>query len=369
MAQLVDPSSQPERPASRLAMVTHSLGAAVLATRRGSVAFSAENRELLGSILISDRPRAHDVLRAMLRRKLVLVVAGTTKAIFAAAGLDSDSSSIPLKLGANGLAIFLGRRAGQEVVSRVAFSARARDALLKLEASARLASSSFGPLAPHVIETTEKRMVETRLPGRTRPLSALNESALQDAILSALDPLVLAAGDSRTQNPDTELIRGLSQFVAQHPRSSDLRSALTLVEKWDRSRLIAGTVHGDYWLDNVLFDDANRVTGIVDWDMARPRGCIVLDALHLGLMTYSMWADMDVSQNLSSIWTGNWKYSWLGNYCNLIVPQRFGISPNDVRPAVALLWLWYLYSKEYFSPGWEQRMIDPMAPALQSTNL
>jgi Phosphotransferase enzyme family len=369
LVQLVDSGTKPHRPANRLASLTHSLGAAFLAARRESVAFSAENRDLVGPILIYERPRAHDVLRAMLRRRFVFVVPGTTKDIFAVVGVDSDNNPLYLRLGANGLAIFVGRRARRAVVSRVAFSPRARIALTKLEACARVATAAVGTLAPEIVDVTDMRIIETRLPGRTRPLSTLKENALQEAILSALDPLVLLARQSSTHNPDTELIQSIRQFVARHTRSSDLKSALTLVTDWDRSRLIAGIVHGDYWLENILFDDANRITGIVDWDMARTDGCIVLDALHLGLMTYSMWADVYVSENLSSIWTGNWKFPWLARYCNIIVPQKFGIASGDLKRAMALLWLWYLYSKNNPSPDWEQRMIGPMLPAFRTANL
>jgi aminoglycoside phosphotransferase len=47
-------------------------------------------------------------------------------------------------------------------------------------------------------------------------------------------------------------------------------------------RVASSWSHGDYWLGNVLFDPATRaVTGIVDWEHARPHEPASLDLAHL----------------------------------------------------------------------------------------
>src|SRR5205807_2642032 len=50
-----------------------------------------------------------------------------------------------------------------------------------------------------------------------------------------------------------------------------------------------GWIHGDYWLGNLLFDEAEgtspRPTGIVDWETAAPLEHPIHDVLHLLLYT------------------------------------------------------------------------------------
>jgi hypothetical protein len=181
---------------------------------------------------------------------------------------------------------------------------------------------------------------------------------MQRAIVAALDPLVAIAHCSSSAVPDCALIASLHTFVARHERASTLEPLLERACALDFSRLAAGLVHGDYWLNNLLFDHG-RVTGIIDWDMARAGGCVALDALHLGLMTYSMWANRPVSETLACIWTGQWRFPWLGVYLD-IVAERFGLRYSDIEGLAALLWLWYLYQKENPSAEWQRQIFDPL---------
>jgi aminoglycoside phosphotransferase (APT) family kinase protein len=65
-------------------------------------------------------------------------------------------------------------------------------------------------------------------------------------------------------------------------------------------RFLAGWIHGDYWLGNVLFDDGTAAPqGIVDWDAAAPRDLPVIDLLHLLLYTRRLASGRELGEIVS----------------------------------------------------------------------
>ena len=106
-------------------------------------------------------------------------------------------------------------------------------------------------------------------PGRTRAISV----KLVDT-LAALHRVVPAdVGLSDFGRPEGFLTRQVhrwkKQLDASHSR--DLPQAESLYEKLAAdvpAESAAGIVHGDYRLDNVLTDDADRPAAVIDWEMA-----------------------------------------------------------------------------------------------------
>jgi hypothetical protein len=132
-------------------------------------------------------------------------------------------------------------------------------------------------------------------------------------------------------------------------------------------------VHGDYWLNNILFSKGH-VTGIVDWDRTRANGCAGIDALHLAFMSYAMWSGIPVSELLADVCTDNWHFPWLSSYCALI-EEAFSLSSNDLRYLAILLWLSYFPFYDELHPDvqsnhssgaadWYTQMSSPMCEAL-----
>ncbi|GLU48891.1 acyl-CoA dehydrogenase [Nocardiopsis ansamitocini] len=91
------------------------------------------------------------------------------------------------------------------------------------------------------------------------------------AELHAVDPVSVGLADFGRPDGflERQLRRWSRQLAASHSR--DLAGAEEL-----RARLAAGLpreraaaiVHGDYRLDNVLVDDADRITAVLDWEMS-----------------------------------------------------------------------------------------------------
>ena len=114
-------------------------------------------------------------------------------------------------------------------------------------------AAELGPLGPERVQAISGRLVD--------PLVALHEV---DPARIGLDDFGRAEGFLERQ-----VRRWTTQLQAS--RSRDLPAAAEL-----RDRLMAdvpapsppGIVHGDYRLDNVLFDQADRPAAIIDWEMA-----------------------------------------------------------------------------------------------------
>lgn len=92
---------------------------------------------------------------------------------------------------------------------------------------------------------------------------------------------------------DPELLALIYEGLASDPEARDFEEALRVCRRWlerlctefDRPKYDAlphVLTHGDYTLANLLFDDADRVVGIFDFDWARwgPRVRDVADGIH-----------------------------------------------------------------------------------------
>ncbi|NMN98362.1 phosphotransferase family protein [Antrihabitans stalactiti] len=106
-------------------------------------------------------------------------------------------------------------------------------------------------------------------PERTRTISERLVDTL--AVLHAVEPTSVGLGDfGRPQGfLGRQVGRWKKQLDASHTR--DLPAADELHRKLAQSvpaESAAGIVHGDFRLDNVLIDDADQVTAVLDWEMA-----------------------------------------------------------------------------------------------------
>ncbi|WP_448638498.1 phosphotransferase family protein [Geodermatophilus sp. URMC 63] len=106
-------------------------------------------------------------------------------------------------------------------------------------------------------------------PDRTRAISTGLVDTL--AALHAVDPDAVGLGDFG--RPEGFLVRQVArwkkQLDASHTR--DLPAAQELFERLATDVPIesaTGIVHGDFRLDNVLVDDQDRATAVLDWEMA-----------------------------------------------------------------------------------------------------
>jgi aminoglycoside phosphotransferase (APT) family kinase protein len=106
-------------------------------------------------------------------------------------------------------------------------------------------------------------------PERTAAVSARMVDTL--ATLHAVDPA--AVGLSDFGRPEGFLARQVRRWKKQldSSRSRDLAGAEELhaaLEERLPEQSAAGIVHGDYRLDNLLVDEDDRITAVLDWEMA-----------------------------------------------------------------------------------------------------
>jgi aminoglycoside phosphotransferase (APT) family kinase protein len=106
-------------------------------------------------------------------------------------------------------------------------------------------------------------------PERTRAISTGLVDTL--AALHAIDPEAIGLGDFG--RPQGFLARQVTLWKKQFEASStrDLPAAQELFERLAADvpmESATGIVHGDFRLDNVLIDDQDRATAVLDWEMA-----------------------------------------------------------------------------------------------------
>lgn len=369
IAKMLDHSATVTRPRGRLDVLRSlATGSYLVTSNRVNVAILPSKVSLQGPIIFKEEPSLFDVLlQPLIRQRAAFVVRGSIAPLCELLGLD-ESPVLSLSINSRGIIICCGRRAGTEVVVHAATGQCGCASISQRRAGAEIGTIEASSLAPELLLADECRLVAKKLSGSSIDLPPLSERELQETILAAIMPLKqFYERGIDGGNPDTKLIADIALYVESHPRAEELRPALDLITQWDRSHLKGVTVHGDYWLGNVLLQDG-RVSGIVDWELARVGGCPGIDALQLGFMSYAMWANLYVSELLADLWTQEWRFPWLGVYCDQ-VGKMFSLSPDDLKNAAALLWLNYFRSRNSNSTQWEDQMMAPMRKAITQGTL
>lgn len=140
--------------------------------------------------------------------------------------------------------------------------------------------------------------IEQFVPGRAAT-EAATDARRRDSLLSAaaaaIAPLHAATAtpidvasthiDRWVAEPLADLV-GLLEGGEQRRRSVAAHRLGTALDAELRgTATLACRIHGDYWLGNLIVDDAGAVTGIVDWAQSEDEGLAALDVLHLILTT------------------------------------------------------------------------------------
>jgi hypothetical protein len=235
----------------------------------------------------------------------------------------------------NALLVFLATSNGRPVVVHLATSAAGNESLERHRQGLKLACDTLPAcnLLPEAITSDGNRLLmQSRLPGGSaRP-------ATEAAIGLALDAL-LRLRVSVPEEADRDLI--FRQFPLLAERWPELRTSiaplLDRLQSWQRRRGSHSVLtHGDYWLGNVLFV-GNTVTGIVDWERARPCGTPGLDALHLAFMSLAMDGRRDLLSYLGQLWTRQWESRFLADYVAR-VETAYSLTAEDTAHLGAFLY-------------------------------
>ncbi len=141
---------------------------------------------------------------------------------------------------------------------------------------------------------------------------------------------------NRHFRPMIEQVGGLA---ARH----DLASAYDKLGRYLRERLLNQPVplvfaHGNFWIGNLLFDPAEGLTGVIDWDSAEETGLPLVDLLYFLIRTESLMEKASlgeaVTKRIGSDLQPLLAHPLVEKYCRV-----FSISMEWLRPLFYYCWI------------------------------
>src|ERR1035437_4747315 len=160
----------------------------------------------------------------------------------------------------------------------------------------------------------------------------------------------------------------LGQLCAFLPRFQDSLIPATdaLLDWCEAARIPGDLTHGDFWLGNVLFS-GDSVSGIIDWEWAQKDGFVLVDALHMLLMSFSVANGGRVVHYLRQLWADEISDAALQERIVKLRVQS-GMDKVAVKFIALLLWLGILWQKAMRgrmpSEQWSEDMIPRTIPAV-----
>jgi hypothetical protein len=161
----------------------------------------------------------------------------------------------------------------------------------------------------------------------------------------------------------------LVQLCAFLPRFQDLLIPATdaLLSWCETARIPGDLTHGDFWLGNVLFS-GDTVSGIIDWEWAQKDGFVLVDALHMLLMSTATANGGRVAHYLRQLWADEIGDAALQERIAKLRIQS-GMDKDDLKFIALLLWFDILWQKAMRggmpSTSWLEDMIPRTMPAIE----
>ena len=160
----------------------------------------------------------------------------------------------------------------------------------------------------------------------------------------------------------------LAQLCAFLPHYEESLIPVTdaLLEWCGTTRIPGDITHGDFWLGNVLFSGGN-VTGIIDWEWGQKDGFVLVDALHMLLMSPADANGDRVVNYLRQLWADEIGDAALQERI-VRLRSQFGIDKDDLKFIALLLWFSIIWQKamrgRVASSQWLEDMIPRSIPAV-----
>jgi len=363
LGKMVEEGSALERCRSRpMAVWQTMLGALSPTSYRSSTAVIPCSRSIRGELQLSEPATFKDVISSLTHGIPAFVLKGNLKHVTDFFRLDS-SHHVRVILANSGLFVCFGSLDGRDVVAYATGFQQYRCSIEHHFTGIGIGRKALGSLAPEIILRDVDRMIVSHLPGTPVRCKNLTESALQNAIMTGLGPLLQIYSESSVRRPEVDqpLIANVLNFLENNPHSARIPGACDYLRQWDRTNVAAVPIHGDYWADNLLLQN-DQVSGVVDWDRSRELGCAGYDALTMGFMSYAMWGKVYLSDVLSEIWRPKeqWRYPWLYDYTETI-RNAFSLTQDDVKGEAILLWMTTLmFNKDNHDQGFIDAMYRPI---------
>lgn len=292
--------------------------------------------------------------------------------------LLNDNSCLTLSGEKNGTKIFahIGRGpAGQRTIRRHTEGlSHARAALM----DNAILRSIAQPLQSHD-EREISVLTQTWLPGRRIHAYHLNDKTFGTTLKSACAPLVeIHKATAQAQPlPEQDYLRQIRDHlprIENEPAAHALvQHVLQDIESWMQTRQPQSVlVHGDYGLQNLLFNENPQVTAIADWEWIRAQGCAGYDAIHLIILAYADKEKLDIAATAAMLSSSNDLPPQLDIILKDILPD-FGLSREDVIPLAKLVWLTIIFRSGIWTDivhnNWLQNTIAPMQAIYKEAKL
>ncbi len=289
----------------------------------------------------------------------------------------------------------VGRRAGPAAAIVLVPQTRSGERLLRCRATAErrlVADRRLGPwtrFVPGVLAAGRidgrPYLVETALPGRPA-IRRPGDVPADENLLARAGELIseLHARTRRTvvvgeielrawiRTPATRIRRELRAMTGRDARrpwegalgalERDLEAALsgrTLAVSW---------VHGDCWPGNLLLDERDAITGLVDWDRAADGQLPVLDLLHLVVYTTALERRVEPGRIIRDALDDEASIVAAGTILDR-APAWSGLASAERRAALLVYWLRFaaatLAQSDYFArhPRWRGENVDAVLAA------
>jgi aminoglycoside phosphotransferase (APT) family kinase protein len=148
--------------------------------------------------------------------------------------------------------------------------------------------------------------IETAVPGQDGASILKSGGTADEMILSAerfLLKLQKASASRQSRGWQEPFGRAVTRVSALAARAGVERAYTTLIADL-RTRFSARPPravysHGNFWLGNVLFDTANELTGVIDWDSAEACALPALDLIYLVVRTHGLSRSTSVGEGFA----------------------------------------------------------------------
>jgi lipopolysaccharide exporter len=316
-------------------------------------------------------------LRALARRQAILIVTAPQtpglQRLCEVLRID-PTDHIESHLNANPHLVFLASRKGRPVALHYSTGRTGMSAVRQHYLGLRLAKPAFARLAmgrlvaapvDHVADDRSALLAQERLPGRSDAISFLSAAQFEHRMALSLAPLVALHAEAARHplGADHDLIFvELPRLLDRLPHYADrLGPAIATLQSWPgRRNFPAVLTHGDYWLQNILFDgEPLRITGVIDWEWHRAAGCAGLDAVQLGVISFAFWKNIPLHRLLGEIIGGRCQSAFILDHL-AVVKAQFALDDTDIEYLTVLAWLTRIFNMAFNRLAYDKSQLTAM---------
>jgi hypothetical protein len=278
-----------------------------------------------------------------------------------------------------------GKRKGEKLFTHIGVGDDGRASILRHKnglqiAHAALDEASLSWSVPKPILYEEKGNIslncQSYLEGSRINVRNLSEEQFFFVLLNASTPIfdIYDFTSRREGAPEFTMLKKIEsdaiQIIDHMPLRNAVHSTIKYVRDWLEQRNPAVTlVHGDYTLPNLLFDDDNQATAVVDWEWARPHGCAGFDLMHLGLTATAERFKSDVPTLSSALACHAEVPPTLARFLVHVLPS-IGLHTSDIPALAKLVWLVTIFRSAIWTKalddGFLARASKPMLNAVKA---